>query len=76
MERNSDQEAITLLRRAVELDGERRKTDALAMYKEGIGALMKVIDRLKKDKCSDGIPLFTVLAVFIDNILCFWLELL
>ena len=53
MERNSEKEAITLLLRAVDLDGKRRKTDALAMYKEGIGALMKVIDRLKKDNCSD-----------------------
>ena len=48
MERNSEKEAITLLLRAVDLDGKRRKTDALAMYKEGIGALMQVINELKR----------------------------
>ena len=53
MERNSEKEAITLLLRAVDLDGKRRKTDALAMYKEGIGALMKVINELKQEKFSD-----------------------
>ena len=53
MERNSEKEAITLLLRAVDLDGKRRKTDALAMYKEGIGLLMKVINKLKQEKCSD-----------------------
>jgi len=53
MERNSEKEAITLLLRAVDLDGKRRKTDALAMYKEGIGALMQVINQLKKEKSSD-----------------------
>ena len=53
MERNSENEAITLLLKAVELDGKRRKTDALAMYKEGIGLLMKVINKLKQEKCSD-----------------------
>ena len=53
MERNSEKEAITLLHKAVELDGKRRKTDAFVCYKEGIGLLMNVINELKKEQFSD-----------------------
>ena len=54
MERNSEKEAITLLHKAVELDGKRRKTDAFVCYKEGIDLLLKVIEELKRGKCVDN----------------------
>lgn len=47
MEFGSDKAAIVLLRRAVELDGKKRKTEALVCYKEGIQLLMNAIQNLK-----------------------------
>ena len=43
----SDTAAIALLCRAVELDGKRRKTEALVCYKEGLQLLMNVIQDMK-----------------------------
>ena len=47
MATSSDKAAIALLCRAVELDGKRRKTEALVCYKEGLQLLMNVIQDLK-----------------------------
>ena len=48
MELASDKAAIALLRRAVELDSKKRKSEALVCYKEGLQLLMNVITDLKK----------------------------
>ena len=48
MEVGSDKAAIALLCRAVELDGKKRKSEALVYYKEGLQLLMNVITDLKK----------------------------
>ena len=48
MEVGSDKAAIALLCRAVELDGKKRKSEALVCYKEGLQLLMNVITELKK----------------------------
>lgn len=47
MAEGSDKAAIALLCRAVELDGKKRKTEALVCYKEGLQLLMNVIQDLK-----------------------------
>ena len=48
MELSSDKAAIALLRRAVEYDSNKRKSEALVCYKEGLQLLMNVITELKK----------------------------
>ena len=47
MSAGSDRAAIALLCRAAELDGKKRKTEALVCYKEGLQLLMDVIQELK-----------------------------
>ena len=48
METVSDKAAIALLCRAVELDGKKRKTEAVACYEEGIQLLINHIKELRK----------------------------
>ena len=48
METGSDKAAIALLCRAIELDGKKRKTEAVVCYQEGIQLLINRIEELKK----------------------------
>jgi len=45
----SDQAAIQLLTRAVELDQKKRKTEALALYKEGLALLIEAMKVIKDE---------------------------